>query len=449
MLKPCIMNSLEKNRKKNLILYFEVHQPRRLNPVNFFDLPHEPHYFNDSLNESIAQRVARNCYIPTNNLLLELITDFPEIKITFSLSGVVIEQMENYAPEVIASFRRLADTGSVEFLSETYYHSLASLVNTEEFEEQVLKHAGKIHALFGVRPVVFRNTELIYNDAIGKRVAMMGFQGIFTEGHESILGSKSPHDLYCHPEERQLKIFLRNYRLSDDIAFRFIEGGHRLDIRKYMAWLEAMPADEKLVNLAMDYETFGEHHRAQTGIFDFLRDLLTSLATNSRYAMMLPSEALRKVEGKTPLSAESYLSWADLERDISAWLGNEMQKDAFNSIMKLEKDIKSIRDEKLLKYWRYLQTSDHFYYMSIKTDTDGSVHSYFSPFPSSYEAFISFMNVVTHLTFCLQSEKNKPVRDDHDLASREVERQNIKTSTPVWVMNLESVPQGNVPDDKD
>jgi alpha-amylase len=450
MLEPCIMNSAEKNKdRQHLILYFQVHQPRRLNAINFFDLPNEPHYFNDSANESIARRIARNCYIPANNLLLELISEFPQIKITFSLSGVVIEQMQRYAPEVIQSFRRLAETGSVEFLSETYYHSLASLVNTEEFEDQVLQHAEKMYELFGIRPLVFRNTELIYNDTIGKRVAMMGFQGIFTEGHEKILGSKSPHMLYCHPEERQLKIFLRNYRLSDDIAFRFMEGGNRLDVKKYMGWLEAMPANEKLVNLAMDYETFGEHQRAQTGIFDFLRDLLKSLASSDRYSMTLPSEALRNTDAQTPLSTESYLSWADLERDVSAWLGNEMQKDAFNSIMKLEKDVKRIRDERLLKYWRYLQTSDHFYYMSVKTDTDGSVHSYFSPFPSSYEAFISFMNVVTHLTFRIQSEKNKPVHDGHDLAAREAERQNIKTSTPVWAMNLESVPHGNVPEVKD
>lgn len=444
-----MMNSPERNNKQNLILYFQIHQPRRLNPINFFDLPHEPHYFNDSLNESIAKRVARNCYIPANDLLLELISACPHIKITFSISGVVLEQMERYAPAAIESFRRLAGTGSVEFLSETYYHSLASLVNTEEFEEQVLQHTGKIFELFGVRPVVFRNTELIYNDAIGKRVAMMGFRGIFTEGHERILGSRSPHQLYCHPEEQQLKIFLRNYRLSDDIAFRFMEGDNRLSVQKYMAWLHEMPASEKLVNLAMDYETFGEHHHAQTGIFDFLRDLLTSLATGRRYSMLLPSEALRELEATTPLSTEGYLSWADLERDISAWLGNEMQKDAFNSIMKLEKDVKSIRDERLLRYWRYLLTSDHFYYMSLKTDTDGSVHSYFSPFPSSYEAFINFMNIVTHLTFRIQTEKNRPVQDQHDPASKEAERQNVKTSTPVWVMNLESVPQGNVPDTKD
>lgn len=440
------MNSGKKNDKQNLILYFQVHQPRRLNPVNFFDLPNEPHYFNDALNESIVRRVAQSCYIPANNLLLAVIREFPQVKITFSLSGIVMEQLEAHAPEVIESFRQLAQTGSVEFLSETYYHSLSSLSNTEEFEEQVLQHAAKIFELFGVRPVVFRNTELIYSDAVGKRIAMMGFRGIFTEGHESLLGNRSPHELYHHPEEQQLKIFLRNYRLSDDIAFRFMEGGNRLSVKKYLGWLEGMPRGEKLINLAMDYETFGEHHKAETGVFDFLRDLLKAVAVSDRYDMVLPSEALDRLEAGPPLSTENWISWADLERDLSAWLGNDMQRDAFNSIMKLEREVKGLGDESLLKYWRYLQTSDHFYYMSVKTDTDGSVHSYFSPFPSSYEAFINYMNVVTHLTFSLQSKKNPPLQDEHDLASREAERQNLRATTPVWVMNLESVPQGNVPD---
>jgi alpha-amylase len=448
ILKVCTMNLSEKNKvSQYVVMYFQVHQPRRLHPVNFFDLAGSPNYFNDPLNESIVKRIANNCYIPTNNLLLQLIEQFPQIRITFSLSGVVIEQLEAYAPEALESFRRLAQTGSVEFLSETYYHSLASLVHGDEFEVQVLQHAEKIYEVFGVRPVVFRNTELIYNNDIGRRVAMMGFRGIFTEGHESLLGNKSPHKLYCHPEQEELKIFLRNYRLSDDIAFRFMQGGASLGIRQYMGWLNAMPAHEELINLAMDYETFGEHHKVQTGILDFLRELLKSLAASERYSMIFPSQALSIFnESNHPLSMEGYLSWGDLERDISAWLGNEMQKDAFNSIMRLESEVKNLRDQTLLRYWRFLQTSDHFYYMSVKTDTDGSVHSYFSPFPSSYEAFINYMNVVTHLTVRINEEKNKPLKDDHDLSSSEAERQDVKASTPVWVMNLESVPQGNVPD---
>lgn len=447
MLKTYTMSVIEKNNSsQNIILYFQVHQPRRLRTVNFFDIPNEPSYFNDQLNEGIVRRVAADCYVPTNKLLLDLIKVYPQIKITFSISGVVIEQLQAYAPEALATFQELARTGSVEFLCESYYHSLASLINTDEFEVQVLQHAEKMYEIFGVRPVVFRNTELIYSNEIGKRVAMMGFRGIFTEGHETILGDASPHNLYCHPDNEDLKIFLRNYRLSDDIAFRFMEGGTALNIRQYMEWLNAMPETERLINLAMDYETFGEHQKAGTGILDFLRSLLGNLATSRKFQMALPSEVLERLPGKQPISIEGNVSWGDLERDLSAWLGNEMQKDAFNSIMRLEKDVKSLSHETLLQYWRYLQTSDHFYYMSIKTDSDGSVHSYFSPFPSSYEAFISFMNVVTHLTSRIQNQRNQAVTNVHDLSGREAERQEVKANTPVWVMNLESAPQANVPD---
>lgn len=447
MSKPFTMNSPEKNNEKqNIVLYFQIHQPRRLNVVNFFDIPNEPSYFNDGLNESIVRRVAQECYIPTNTLLLKLIKKVPGVKITLSISGVVIEQLEAYAPEALESFKKLAKTGAVEFLAETYYHSLASLANGDEFEVQVFQHLEKMLEVFGARPVIFRNTELIYNDEIGHRVAKMGFQGIFTEGHENILNARSPHQLYFHPEQEQLKIFLRNYRLSDDIAFRFIQGGKRLPIKQYMSWLNDMPTHERLINLAMDYETFGEHQKSGTGIFGFLEELLPALASSDKYRMIHPSEAVDILPACESLSVNTHLSWADLERDTSAWLGNDLQKDAFNSLMRLEGDVKNFGGEKLLKYWRYLQTSDHFYYMSLKTDSDGSVHAYFSPFPSSYEAFISFMNVVTHLNFRIQEEKNKPAKDDLDLSATEVERQNTKANTPVWVMNLESLPQGSVPD---
>jgi alpha-amylase len=441
------MKSEEKSsNSKHLVLYFQVHQPNRLHSINFFDLAGSPHYFNEGLDESIIRRVAKDCYIPANKLLLDLIREFPQMKITFSLSGVVIEQLQKYAPHALASFRDLVQTGAVEILGETYYHSLASLVKSEEFEAQVLQHAEKILEAFGLRPTVFRNTELIYNDDIGRRVAMMGFQAIFAEGHENLLGSRTPHALYSHPELPEFRIFLRNYRLSDDIAFRFMEGGIPLKVEKFMKWLEGIPLEQKLVNLAMDYETFGEHHKPSTGIFDFLRNFLKSVIDSDTYQMVLPGEALQMYRTGVPLPVEKHLSWADQERDLSAWLGNDMQRDAFNSIMKMESELKHLANHRLLSYWRYLQTSDHFYYMSVKTDTDGSVHSYFSPFPSSYEAFINYMNVVTHLNYLISEEKAKPVKDDHDLSSREAERQNTKATTPVWVMNLESVPQGNIPD---
>ncbi|MDQ2657232.1 MAG: glycoside hydrolase family 57 protein [Bacteroidota bacterium] len=441
------MSTLENTRQRQYItLHFQVHQPRRLKAFNLLDTQNEPLYFDDVLNEDIVRRVAQNCYIPANNLLMNLIARYPQqVKIAFSLSGVVLEQLQAYAPEALESFQKLIRTGSVELLGETFYQSLASLRGGDEFEIQVLQHAEKMFELFGVRPTVFRNTGLIYNDEIGKRVAMLGFSGVLTEGHEKILAGKSPHKLYCHPEISHLKILLRNYHLSDDIAFRFTQGGSPLSVGQYMEWLNAMPGTEKLVNLAMGYETFGEHHKSSTGIFSFLDDLLQSLATSDRFSMVLPQQALQMFPANASLAVEDYLSWADIGRDISAWLGNDMQKDAFNSLMNLEGDAKITGIEKLLRNWRYLQTSDHFYYMSGKTDSDGSVHSWLSPFTSAYDAFINFMNIVTHVNFTIQREKGKPAVAAQDLSSCEAERQGVKANTPVWVQNLESVPQENIP----
>ena len=443
------MRPSQKNKVKDIVLYFQVHQPLRLQKINFLDIANSPSYFDDALNERIVRRVADECYLPANTILLELLQKHPNLKITFSLSGIVIEQLVQYAPAALESFRKLAQTGAVDFLGETYYHSLSSLVNGEEFEIQVLQHAELIYEVFGVRPSVFRNTELIYHNDVGYRVAMMGFHGIFIEGHESILGSKTPHTLYSHPTQEQFRILARNYRLSDDIAFRFREGGAPLTVQRYMSWLKGIPADEKLICLAMDFETFGEHHKAESGIFDFLREFLTSVAEGQQYRMLLPLEAIRMHEPAEPLSVDHFISWADLERDLSAWLGNDMQKDAFNSIMKLESEVKNLGDKELLAHWRTLQTSDHFYYMSLKTDADGSVHAYFSPFESSYEAFISYMNVVTHLSVRINEEKLKPQSVEHDLSSLESERQNIRTSTPVWAMSLTAGLPGAAHETKD
>ncbi len=441
------MSALENIRERQyIILHFQVHQPRRLRALDFLDIQDEPSYFDDRLNEDLVRRVAQHCYIPANDLLLNLIARYPrQVKIAFSLSGVVLEQLEAYAPEALESFRKLIRTGCVELLGETYYHSLASLREGDEFEIQVLQHAEKIYELFGVHPTVFRNTDLIYNDDIGKRVAMLGFNGILVEGHEKTLKGKSPNAIYCHPELKHLKILLRNYHLSDDIAFRFPQGSSHLTVGQYMASLHAMPATEKVVSLAMGYETFGEHYRSSAGIFTFLEGLLNSLATDDRFSMVLPQKALEILPGRIPLSVEDYSSWADLERDLSAWLGNDMQKEAFDSLMNLEGNAKILGSEKLLRSWRYLQASDHLYYMSGKTGGDGNVHSYFSPFESSYEAFINFMNVVTHLKFTIRQEKEKPAGTVQDLSSCEAERQDVKANTPVWVQNLESVPQEIVP----
>jgi alpha-amylase len=392
------MNSQPNLKNRYLNMYFQVHQPRRLGQFSFFDIGSNRDYFDDGTNQFIMRRIAKECYLPTNLLLLKLIHKYPQVRITFSLSGSALKQMERFAPAIIESFRMLASTGSVEFLSETYYHSLACFVSPDEFASQVKMHSDKIHQLFGITPQVFRNTELIYSDDIGKMVNDLGFKGIFTDGHDSLLGMRSPHHLYEHPECNSLKIFFRNYRLSDDIAFRFNQKELKkglLTPKKYMHWLESIPEKESLVNLGLDYETFGEHHKKETGIFKFLEGLISSIATHKKYKMITPSEAIALLSPVDSISVPNPISWADQEHDLSAWHGNEMQQDAFDTIKNLEQPVKKLGNPAMLNTWRYLQTSDHFYYMSTKAGDDGNVHNYFSPYASPYEAFMNYMNVVS------------------------------------------------------
>lgn len=391
------MNSRSTNPapKRSLVLYFQVHQPKRLGNIRFFDIGAGNSFFNDYLDRDIVQRVSRECYLPANALLLKTIKKNPGVRVAFSLSGVIIDQLEEYAPEVLESFRMLAMTGKVEFLSETYYHSLACMIPGKEFEAQVLKHAEKIQEHFGVRPSVFRNTELIYTDEIGKRVSHLGYDGIMTDGLERVLGDRTPNHVFQHPDQDHLKILLRNYRLSDDIAFRYAENGKLLTVDKYITWLNGLSNEEQVVNLSMDYETFGEHHKKESGIFRFLEEFLTKVSKGNTFDLCTPSEAIAKYKPHSKLSVPYFISWADQERDLSAWLGNEMQRDAFDSLLNLEFDVKNLNDPEMLGQWRNLQTSDHFYYMSTKKGSDGNVHSYFSPYPSPYEAFINYMNVLT------------------------------------------------------
>lgn len=374
-----------------------MHQPKRLRTLRFFDINGNRDYFDDEQNREITQRVARQCYLPANALLLKLIKQHPEIKVAFSISGVAIEQFEAYAPEVLESFRALAQTGSVDFLTETHYHSLSSLMPGNEFELQVAKHQKQILRYFGVLSKVFRNTELIYSDETGLRIGKLGFRGVMIDGVKKALGDRSPHHVYSHPEMQTLKLIARDYRLSDDIAFRFSQGTASLNADEYISWLESIPSGEPIINLGMDYETFGEHHKEQSGIFRFLEDLMTGVVKNKSFRFMTPSEAVEELPHADKLTAPGFISWADEERDVSAWLGNEMQRDAFDSMIKMEGDVKMLLDKKLLQQWRSLQTSDHFYYMSTKKGSDGQVHSYFSPYPSPYEAFINYMNVITDL----------------------------------------------------
>ena len=387
---------------KNLCFYFQVHQPFRLRKYHFFDIGKHHDYFDDHENSTILRKVAKNCYFPANQLMLDLIRQHGgDFKITYSISGTALEQFELYMPEVIDSFRALADTGCVEFLAETYAHSLAALKSKEEFIKQVKKHSEKIEKLFGQKPKVFRNTELIYADWIGEMVASMGYKGMLAEGADHTLDWKSPNYLYYNPGNPKLKLLLKNYRLSDDIAFRFSNQSWPewpLTSEKYVQWLNSIPAHEETVNLFMDYETFGEHQWHSTGIFDFLRALPGKVLQGSPYQFVTPSENIHLLEAVAPLSMPLPVSWADQERDLSAWLGNDLQDDAFDTLYALENKVNACNDKSIQRDWLYLQTSDHFYYMCTKYFSDGDVHKYFNPYNSPYDAFINYMNVLTDFT---------------------------------------------------
>jgi len=377
--------------------------------LRFFDIGADRGYFDDDLNKEIIQRISANCYLPANALLLKLIRRNPHIRIAFSISGTTIDQLEQYAPDVLDSFRKLAETGCVDFLTETYYHSLSCLIPGNEFEMQVARHQKKILKHFGVLSRVFRNTELIYSDQTGERIRQLGFNGVMIDGVDRVLAGQSPHQVFESPHAPGLKMLTRNYRLSDDISFRFAQNAATLTAEQYMSWLNAIPAHEKVINLAMDYETFGEHQKKEKGILSFLKNLFAQLARSKDFNFMTPSEAVENIEATHKLVVPGFISWADEERDLSAWLGNEMQKDAFDSLLRLEADIKDLHDKAFLTQWRTLQTSDHFYYMSTKKGCDGDVHNYFSPYPSPYEAFINYMNVLTGLSLRVKVRKSAGV----------------------------------------
>ena len=384
---------------KSICLYFQVHQPDRLRLYRFFDIGADDHYFDDFENSSIVRRIASRCYLPMNRVIADLIKEGgKKFKVTFSISGTAIEQFKKYAPEVLESFKALAATGCVEFLAETYSHSLASLISPAEFKEQVKLHAQTIEAEFGVKPKAFRNTELIYSDHIGEMVAAMGYRTMLTEGAKHVLGWKSPNFVYNNPLEPRLKLLLKNSSLSDDIAFRFSNTSWSewpLTADKYAGWVAEALENDDIVNLFMDYETFGEHQKAASGIFEFFKALPKEIAKYKNIAFCTASEAAKKHQAVAELNVPFPISWADEERDTSAWLGNELQNEAFNKIYALEAKVRKCADEKISQTFRRLQESDHMYYMCTKFFSDGAVHSYFNPYDTPYEAFINYMNVLS------------------------------------------------------
>lgn len=392
---------------RTICLYFQIHQPFRLKRYRFFNIGNDHYYYDDYLNESIISRVAERSFLQANKVIGQIIKEFgTQFKVAFSISGIALDQLELYAPEVIESFQKLAKTKSVEFLAETYSHSLASLKHKEEFMRQVNDHRARIKELFGQDPKVFRNTELIYSDRIGADVAEMGFQAMITEGPKHVLGWKSPNYLYCNSVNPRLKVLLRNFRISDDIAFRFSNTGwseYPLTAEKFAGWLNKLDKKEETINLFIDYETFGEHQWMESGIFDFLKALPGQIYKRTNFTFGSPAEITGKLLPISTINVPHPISWADEERDLTAWLGNELQVDAFNRLYTLADKVSRCDDPKIQKDWRYLQASDHFYYMSTKFFTAGSTQAYFNPYETPYEAYINYMNVLSDFSIRVNS----------------------------------------------
>ncbi|MFH1439427.1 MAG: glycoside hydrolase family 57 protein [Candidatus Woesearchaeota archaeon] len=440
--------------------YFQVHQPYRLKNYKVFDIGKNHDYFDHKKNKEICEKVAGKCYIPANKLMLRLIDRFSkekhinnnkQFKISYSISGTALEQFEEYTPKVIESFQHLADTGNIEFLNETFHHSLSFLKSKKEFMHQVNLHKRKIKELFGAenaRSKVFRNTELIFNNELASFMEEKGFKGIITEGADHILDWRSPNFVYNakttseKPQHKKIKLLLKNYKLSDDIAFRFSNKGWDewpLTAEKFAGWINKIHGNGEVLNLFMDYETFGEHQWEDTGIFKFMEKLPEELLNSSKNQgdsdqhskpqnhlveskhqsndFVTPSEAIRKYKSKGEIDMHNFVSWADVERDLSAWLGNHMQEAAFNNLHDMEPDMIRISNnisdkdnskkkaaEKLINDWRRLQTSDHFYYMCTKWFSDGDVHKYFNPYESPYDCFIAFMNIINDLRYRIKVE---------------------------------------------
>ena len=383
----------------SVCFYFQIHQPHRLRRYSVFDT--DRHYFDEHRNSEICRNISHNCYLPANRLLLDLLRRHEgRFRLSFSITGVALEQFQQHIPEVIDSFRELAATGCVEFLDETYYHSLAFLYSREEFRAQVEMHRQKIKELFGQEPRVFRNTELIYNNDLAQFVDQMGYDACLAEGADQILGTRTPNFVYTPPHAPKLRLLLKNYRLSDDIASRFSNRDWDqwpLTAEKFAGWVNQINGNGSLCNLFMDYETFGERQSEETGIFEFLRHLPGRILENPDNSFLTPSQVIDRHQPDGEMDVPHLTSWAESERDLSTWLGNAMQSNALHELYKMEGQLKEKGDEQLLADWRKLSSSDHFHYMSTKHWADGAVRKHFSPYESPYDGYINFMNILDNI----------------------------------------------------
>lgn len=403
--------------------YFHVHQPYRIKPYRVFDIGNDNQYFNDAgetdlNNRKIIEKVAEKSYRPMNAVLADLLEQHPDFKFALSFSGTVLDQFEEYAPDVLESFQKLVATGRVEILADTYHHSLAFFYSVPEFERQVAQHAKRVHELFNYKPRVFRNTELSYRNDLAKWCDDNGYLGIMAEGWDPVLGWRSPNYLYRPVGTERIKVLLKNYKLSDDIAFRFGNRGWEswpLSAETYRDWIHSHHGNGNTINLFMDYETFGEHQWEDTGIFDFMRTMPYLLTEHPDTSFKTPTETILSYESVGEIDVPDVLTWADTDRDLTAWTGNDIQRDAIATIYRLEDDVMRTQDENLIETWRKLQTSDHFYYMCTKWSNDGDVHAYFSPYQSPYDAYIAFMNAISDLQLRVShvvSEMEKQQRRD-------------------------------------
>ncbi|QJB56826.1 glycoside hydrolase family 57 protein [Pseudodesulfovibrio sp. zrk46] len=394
----------------SVCFYFQVHQPMRLDQgYTFFDMGRRHHYRDEAANRDILLKVAQKCYLPANRMMLDLINEFKgAFRISYAITGVAMEQFQEFCPEVLDSFRDLADTGCVEFIGETHYHSLAFLFSKEEFRRQVKMHGKILEEFFGSKPVTFRNTELIYNNDLALEIEKMGYKVVLAEGADQVLGWRSPNFVYQPAGCSKLKALLKNYRLSDDVAFRFSNqqwDEWPVTTDKFADWVHAIAGSGEVVNLFMDYETIGEHQWEDTGIFNFFRSLPRSILSHHDFAFETPAEAAGRLDPLAQLDVPFFTSWADLERDVTAWLGNPMQDQAAELAYALEKRILDSQDDDIIATWREMLTSDHFYYMCTKWFSDGDVHKYFNPYDTPHQAFITYMNALNDLALRVGYER--------------------------------------------
>ena len=379
---------------KTICFYFQVHLPMQLKRYRFFEIGSDHYYYDDFANEANVQRVANNSFLPSNRLILDMIrSSHGKFKVSFSISGIALELFEQYAPEVIDSFKELAATGSVEFIAETYAHSLASIFDPEEFVLQAKQQSDTLFELFGVRPTVFRNTEMIYSDEIGQMIHELGYNTILTEGSKHVLGWKSPNFLYGHSYIPQVKILTRNMKLSDDIAYRFSDWSWSefpLTAEKLMGWIKNSDESEKIFSMFMGYQSFGDRQKPESGIFEFLKALPYQALAN-RISFSTPSEIAKKFNPISPISVPYPQSWIGEEKDLSSWTGNDLQTEALQKLYQVGERVRLCSDRSLKHDCLCLQSSDHFQYMTTKPWNSFAIYpNYDSP----YDAFTNYMNIL-------------------------------------------------------